>query len=73
MHSGWATPIPYHFLTKYAPGFTLVYRDFLKQNHYKMEISERCKDPNIITVNGENATFKTKTYYPPGMNMQYSF
>ena len=66
IHSGWSNPIPFHIITQYAPGFSEVYRDFHKQVHYRMTIQDRCKDPNIITLLGQNATYKTNTYYPPG-------
>ena len=66
IHSGWSTPIPFHILAKYAPGFTEVYQEFFKQIHYRMEISDRCQDANVITVTGDNSTFRTNTYYPPG-------
>lgn len=66
IHSGWSTPIPFHLLSKYAPGFTRVYREFFKQVHYQMEILDRCEDSNFIDF-GVNATFKTNTFYPQGM------
>ena len=65
-HSGWSSPIPFHILSSYAPGFTKVYRDFFKQIHYKMDISERCEDSNTLAATGEPAQFRTNTYYPPG-------
>ena len=68
VHSGWSSPIPFHFLTKYAPLFTKIYRDFFKQVHYKMEIFKTCEDPNIFALTGKPAIYKTNTYYPPGMH-----
>ena len=67
-HSGWSSPIPFHILSQYAPGFTKVYRDFFKQIHYRMQIDQRCEDSNIIPFQGFEipATFETNSYYPPG-------
>ena len=65
-HSGWSSPIPFHILTQFAPGFTKVYRDFFKQVHYKMDISERCQDSNKLAVTAAEALYPTDTYYPPG-------
>ena len=66
VHSGWSSPIPFHLLWQYAPGFTKVYRDFFKQIHYKMEVQDQCQDANKLAVTMEDATFPTNTYYPPG-------
>ena len=66
IHSGWSSPIPFHILTKYAPLFTRVYRDFFKQIHYKMEISDRCEDQNIFLNTLNPVNYPTNTYYPPG-------
>ena len=64
-HSGWSNPIPFHILSKYAPGFTKFYRDFFKQVHYKMNILERCEDTDSLAIGGMQE-FPTNTYYPPG-------
>ena len=69
VHSGWSSPIPFHILTEYAPGFTKVYRDFFKQIHYKMNIQEQCRDTNLIPFLADSfipAEYLTDTYYPPG-------
>ena len=66
IHSGWSSPIPFHFLTKYAPLFTKIYRDFFKQVHYKMEIFKKCEDPNILALTGMPTNYTTNTFYPPG-------
>ena len=72
VHSGWSSPIPFHILTEYAPGFTKVYRDFFKQIHYKMNIQEQCRDTNLIPFLSTfpfPAEFETDTYYPPGRSL----
>ena len=66
-HSGWSSPIPFHILRRFAPGFTKVYRDFFKQIHYKMEILDQCKDNNFYTASTDPVFYPTNTYYPPGM------
>jgi len=66
IHSGWSSPVPFHILTQYAPGFTKIYREFFNQAQYKMEIMDRCKDANLLTTFGTPAEFPTNTYYPPG-------
>ena len=66
IHSGWTKPIPFHILSNYAPGYTRIYRDFFKQIHTVMEISERCKDGNTLALPGFDAQFPSDTYYPPG-------
>ena len=63
--SGWSAPIPYHILKKYSPGLLRVYSDFFKQNHYRMNVSQRCEDPKT-NINGDQFQFPTNTYYPPG-------
>ena len=69
VHSGWSSPIPFHILSNYAPGYTRIYRDFFKQLQTKMDISDRCEDGNKLR-SGKDAMFPSNTFYPPGKLLQ---
>ena len=64
--SGWSIPPPLRFLNNNAKGYIPFYRDFFKQWHFKMEIGE-CSEPTNNPITGEDLTFTTSTFYPPGL------
>ena len=56
------TPSIRDFVPLYLP----YYRDFRKQWHYNMELTE-CRDPTFNEVTNVELQFPTNTYYPPGL------
>merc|ERR1719189_3078149 len=66
IHSGWSKQIPKDFLEQNAPAFVKVYDEFFKQQQYRMEILERCDDPNNYDANGLLVKYPTNPVYPPG-------
>merc|ERR1712126_56566 len=67
VHSGWFKPPPKSFLNEYAPSYAKnrVYRDFCKQWHYQMEITE-CRDPLTNPVTGGELKHLSDSFYPAG-------
>ena len=41
---------------------------FYPHQHYKMNIMDKCDDPNNYDQFGYNVTYPTNPYFPPGMN-----
>jgi len=66
IQTGWSKPPPFYFLQERAPYYMRYYRDFFKQWHYKMEILDKCKDPQTDAVNGLPLKFPANSSYPPG-------
>ena len=66
IHSGWSTPPSLSFIQKYVPFYTQYYKDFLKQWHYNMELTE-CRDPTQNDLFNVPIQFPSDTYYPPGL------
>ena len=69
IQSGWSKPIPEKFLKNHAATYLNenVYSDFYKQIQYRMEVFEKCEDPNNLDAFGSAVQYPTDTYYPPGM------
>ena len=67
VHAGWSSPPPLSYLTSYSwtQNYVPLYRDFHKQWHYSMEITE-CRDPTVNEATGP-LQFPTNTYYPKGL------
>ena len=65
INSGWSKPPSLDFLLEYASPYVLIYRDFFKQLHFQMEITE-CKDPISNPVTGAVLNFPSNTFYPAG-------
>jgi len=63
VHSGWSYPPSESYVSKYAEAYSPLLRDFLKQWHYSMVLTE-CRDPRKI--NNQFHEFRSDTYYPPG-------
>ena len=68
IQSGWSKPIPEKFLKNHAATYLNenVYSDFYKQIQYRMEVFEKCEDPNNLDAFGSAVQYPTDTYYPPG-------
>ena len=68
IHSGWSNPPPYYFVQNNAPLFSSHYRDFSKQWHHKMLVTQ-CGDPTYSEFATLNYTYKdpSNTFYPPGV------
>ena len=64
--SGWSKPMPERYLQNHAPAFLDIYDKFYKQTQYKMDIFEKCEDPNNVDEFGIEVEYPTNTYYPPG-------
>ena len=67
-HSGWSNPPPREYLQNFASEFNSenVYRDFLKQWHYRMNTSA-CLDPIFSKLTGIRLRDPSNTFYPPGV------
>jgi len=65
VHTGWSKPPPFHFVNAYAAGYARFYRDFFKQWHYKMDILDKCQDPQLNSLFGAPLEFQTNSFYPP--------
>merc|ERR1711892_326769 len=63
IHAGWTAAPPLTFLTRYAPAYVPLYREFFKQWHYRMDILVKCQDP-IDSAFGVNLTCPSNTAYP---------
>ena len=66
IHSGWSTPPPKEYLEVYVKPYLERLKDFAKQWHYNMEVTES-KDPKLNLFNGTNLTYPSNTFYPPGV------
>ena len=66
IHAGWSKPPPFHFVEEQATGYLRFYRDFFKQWHYKMEILDKCQDPQLNGLYGGELEFPSNTSYPAG-------
>ena len=64
IHSGWSHPAPLEFLQDQLPHFAEYYRDFRKQWHYNMTISD-CQDPDKEYFNQNLYKYASNSYYPP--------
>ena len=65
VHSGWSKPPSISFLSEFASPYLQIYRDFFKQWHYQMEVTE-CKDPLTNSITGTAFSFPSDTFYPAG-------
>ena len=65
VQSGWSKPPSLNFLLEFAPPYLQIYRDFFKQWHFQMEISE-CRDPVSNPILGVDLNFPSNTFYPAG-------
>jgi len=65
VHTGWSKPPPFHFVNAYAAGYARFYRDFFKQWHYKMDILDKCQDPQLNSLFGGPLEFQSNSFYPP--------
>ena len=68
IQSGWSKPIPEKFLKNHAATYSNenVYNNFYKQIQYRMEVFDKCEDPNNLDPFGSAVQYPTDTYYPPG-------
>ena len=65
VHAGWSKPPSISFLSEFASPYLQIYRDFFKQWHYQMEVTE-CKDPLTNAITGTALSFPSDTFYPAG-------
>merc|ERR1712223_166280 len=65
VHSGWTKPPSMAFIETFGKGYEGAYGDFFKQWHHKMEIQEKCRDPNTTQVFGKPVKYPSNTFSPP--------
>ena len=65
IHSGWSKPPPLEFIMTNVPQYLQVYRQFYRQWHYSMTITQ-CKDPVREFFSQKPLKYPSNSYYPPG-------
>ena len=67
VNSGWGNPPPLHFFDQFGSAFLPFVMDTFKQWHYKMKIEDDCREPHKLEFNGQDITYPSVSYYPPGL------
>merc|ERR1712106_1025585 len=59
-------PPKFYYVEKFFPFVIRKWSDLFKQFHYKMEIIDKCKDPENIQVFGKELQYPSNSSYPAG-------